>query len=318
MATATTKPPRAKKRKLLMRILIILSAVILAVAIGFLCVIPVLVMGDLTGRLASMSFYEAAEFGVDATRITLQTEDGLSIAAWEVMPESPKATVILLSGIQNPSVTGFFGYAKMLRDNGYGALLIEMRAHGESEGDTIAFGMNEYLDVKAGVAYLDGKYDELPVVVWGTSMGGTTAINAIGRIPELDGLISCSAFSTLPDMFCDMMSLMGLPSAYIAVQKPFVWLNCLFTYGSDMIQIHPLNEIQKLDGRPALLMHSTEDSQVPYVNFERIMAKAGDDVQTFVREGDYHFIIEQESFENPTQDAEFSGTVLRFLNEHFS
>ncbi len=306
-----------KKGSVLKRAILIALVAILVLTIGIFAAIPPLVMGDLTARPTKMSFYEPEQFGVDASRITLQTEDGLSIAAWTVVPEDPKATVILLSGIQNPSVTGFFGYAKMLRDNGYGSLLIEMRAHGESEGDEIQFGMSEYLDVKAGVAYLTEQYGDLPAVVWGTSMGGATAINAMGEIPELDGLISASAYSSLPDMFCDSMELMGMPRAVTVLQKPFVHLYCLFTYGREMTRINPLNEIQKLNGRPALLMHSTADSQVPYVNLERILAKTNQPVQTFVRDGDYHFIVYDELYEDPIQDKEFSGAVLSFLAEHF-
>ncbi len=314
---SVTADKTTKKGRVFKRVIIIVVVTILVLTIALFVAIPPLVMGDLTERPTRMSFYEPEQFGVEASRITLQTEDGLNIAAWTVVPENPKATVILLSGIQNPSVTGFFGYAKMLRDNGYGSLLIEMRAHGESEGDEVQFGMSEYLDVKAGVTYLTEQYGDLPTVVWGTSMGGATAINAMGEVPELDGLISASAYSSLPDMFCDSMELMGMPKAFAAIQKPFVHLYCLLSYGGEMTRINPLNEIQKLNGRPALLMHSTADSQVPYVNFERIMAKTNEPVQTYVREGDYHFIVYDDLYEDPIQDEAFSGAVLSFLQEHF-
>lgn len=314
---SVTADKTTKKGRIVKRVILIALVTILVLTIALFAAIPPLVMGDLTKRPTKMNFYEPEQFGVDASRITLQTEDGLNIAAWTVTPEDPKATVILLSGIQNPSVTGFFGYAKMLRAHGYGSLLIEMRAHGESEGDEVQFGMSEYLDVKAGVAYLTEQHGDLPTVVWGTSMGGATAINAMGEIPELDGLISASAYSSLPDMFCDSMGMMGMPEVFAAIQKPFVHLYCLLTYGSEMTRINPLNEIQKLNGRPALLMHSTADSQVPYINLTRILAKTDEPVQTFVREGDYHFIVYDELYEDPIQDEAFSGAVLAFLEEHF-
>lgn len=52
---------------------------------------------------------------------------------------------------------------------------------------------------------LSAKYKDVPIIVWGTSMGGTMAINAAGEIPEVDGVISCSAFSTWPDVFSAQM-----------------------------------------------------------------------------------------------------------------
>lgn len=73
----------------------------------------------------------------------------------------------------------------MMAENGYSSLLIEMRSHGRSEGDKIYIGTREYLDTKAGVEYIKGKpeYGDVPVIVFGVSMGGATAINSTGRSP---------------------------------------------------------------------------------------------------------------------------------------
>ncbi|MGV8149961.1 MAG: hypothetical protein ACLKAN_13255 [Alkaliphilus sp.] len=41
------------------------------------------------------------------------------------------------SGMGDAPVSGFFGHARMLKENGFGSILLEMRARGESEGDAI-------------------------------------------------------------------------------------------------------------------------------------------------------------------------------------
>lgn len=318
METAVAQKPIKKRASLKKVILIILAALLMLTLLAF-SLIPPLIMHDMIKLHADVEVYSAQEYGVTATPLSLETEDGFSLAAWEVAAEAPKGVVVLVSGIHNPSVTAFFSYAKMLRDNGYASVLVEMRAHGDSEGDKICLGMYEYLDVKAGVAYIKEQpaYKGLPVIAWGTSMGGATVINAIGEIPEIDGVISCSAYSSWPDEFCDMMAGMGAPAFLAAIQEPFVWGYSGIEYGFDKLKINPLDEIQKLNGRPALLMHSTGDSQVPYANFERLMAKAPDTVETFVREGDEHFICYDQYSNNPSDDTEFSGAVLGFLKKHF-
>ena len=58
-------------------------------------------------------------------------------------------------------------------------------------------------------------------------------------------------------------------------------------------------------------MHSKDDSQVPYVNLERILENAPSHVETFIRDGDLHFITE--SFVNPEEDKEYSEKILQFL-----
>ncbi len=42
----------------------------------------------------------------------------------------------------------------------------------------------------------DPKYARAPIVVYGMSMGGASAINAVGQVAEIDGLVSLSAYSS--------------------------------------------------------------------------------------------------------------------------
>ncbi len=308
------------KRKTPIRKIVIISVIVLVILIiAGLAAIPPIIMKDMINLHVDHEMYSPSQYGIEAAEIGLTTEDGFRLASWEVKADDPRGIVIFLSGIHNPSVTAFFGHAKMLADNGYSSLLIEMRSHGKSEGDKIYVGTREYLDTKAGVQYIQSKkeYDNVPVMVLGVSMGGATAINSIGEIPEIDGLISISAFSSWPDAFCDNMVNMGMPSFLAAIEKPFVKLYMGFEYGFGSLKINPLNEIKKLNGRPALLMHSTGDTQVPYRSFERLKKAAPGQFDIFVREGDYHFICKDESFEEPWTDEEYSGAILSFLKENF-
>lgn len=259
--------------------------------------------------------YSAADYGLSAEPLQLTTADGLKLAAYWVDAELPRAAVIFISGIHSPSVTAFFGHAAMLRNAGYSSVLVELRAHGDSEGDLICLGTKEYLDVQAAVKHIKEQNPELPVVVFGLSMGAGTAVNAIGETKDIDALISLSAFSTWPDLFVDNMRLMGLPQFVCDIEKPFVWLYMGVQFGFDRLRVNPLAEIGKLDGRPALLMHSKGDTQVPFVSFERLTA-AAPEVEAYVVDGDRHFICE-EHFLHPEQDAGYAQTILTFLNGHF-
>ena len=56
--------------------------------------------------------YDARDFGLPAPdSLRLTTSDGYDIFAYEVCPERPKAVVVCLAGIENPSVTAFYGDA---------------------------------------------------------------------------------------------------------------------------------------------------------------------------------------------------------------
>ena len=290
---------------------------IIFLTVAIFAIIPPLVMNDMVNMHVTFpETWTGEEYDLASERLVLTTQDGLDIVAYEVYAENPKAVVIFLSGIHNPSVTAFFGHARMLLDEGYASILLEMRAHGESDGDVIALGFKEHRDTRAVVDYIraNPRYAETPIVVYGLSMGGAVAINSIGQISDIDALISLSAYSAWDDLFLDNMGASGLVAA---VQRPFVRLYTGIKYGWANRGINPKDEIQKLGDRPALLIHSRGDTQVPYANFERLMAVAPAHVESWTREGDLHFIVQEGLFLTPHEDAEYAARILRFLDDHF-
>jgi alpha-beta hydrolase superfamily lysophospholipase len=268
------------------------------------------------GHVAFKETYEPSDFGIEAERISLTTEDGLTLVAWRVEAENPRAAVVIASGFHAPSVTAFFGHAKMLQEAGYSSVLVELRGRGESEGDTLGVGTTEYMDIRAAVRYIKDMSPALPVVAFGFSMGGAAAINAIGEAAEIDALIAVSAPSSWPDMLTDNLRQGGIPKIACAAEKPFVWLTMGIKYGFDKLSINPLDEIKKLDGRPALIMHSNGDRIVPYESFLRL-TKAAPEAETYTVAGNRHRVCADEFFLNPIVDADYANAILSFLNEHF-
>lgn len=305
---------KGKKKKII--ISIILGFVL--VIIGFLITIPVLVINSMVNKHIDFNeVWKAEDFGIEANHFFVETDDGLKISAYKVDVEKPKAIIVCLSGIHNPSATIYFGHARFFKDHGYATVLFDMRAHGESDGDRICLGYKEYLDTKAIVKHIkdDPEYKNTSIIVFGLSMGGTTAINSAGEIPEIDGLISLSAYSSWEDVFYEYMAYQS-PVLLAKMVKPFVPLVVFAKYKVNIWSIKPVREIKKLGNRPALLMHSLEDSEVPFSNFERIFSHSPSHVETFIREGDIHSITE--CFIDPGKDTEYAAIVLGFLDKHFS
>ena len=287
------------------------------VGIGTFAAIPALVTGPMiSGPIAFAQVYDAEAVGLAPERVTLTTADGLALAAHWVHVAEPAAVVVFVSGTHGPSVTAFFGHAAMLAEAGYAALLVELRARGESEGERIGLAYDEVLDLQAGVAEVRSRpaYAGAPIVAYGLSLGGATAINAAGVTPEIAGVVSLSAFSSWSDVFIDAS---GLPGPIATVQRPFVELYLGLVYGFDRLDLVPRRQIERLGDRPALLVHSRGDSQVPFASFERIVASAPDHVETWVREGGAHLVVADGSFLRPWEDEAYASTVMGFLGRHF-
>jgi len=306
---------KSQKKKIILQ----LSTFLLAI-LTILIAIPWYALTLFLNQRYDQYQHNPDHFNINAETITLTTNDELNLAAWHVQAESdqPHGTVIILSGIQQPSVTAFFGYAQMFAEAGWDSLLIEKRARSLSEGDSIGLAMTEWLDVEAGVLYLeaDERVNDLPIIVMGTSAGGSTAIVAAGELPRIDGVIAISAYTSFIDAYVDNVRLMGLPRFIGEATRPFMRLHLNWRFGTDDLNQTPLNALTAFDGRPLLLMHATQDWQVPFSHFEQlelVATEIGIPLTTFVREGDWHFVVYDRYLFTPTQDVLFSDALFAFL-----
>ena len=99
-------------------------------------------------------------------------ENGNSlISGWLVRGVRGHGMILLVHSLRSNRVE-MLSRARFLNEQGYGALLIDLQAHGETPGDRITFGARESEDVEAAIAYLRNAFP-------GERLGG----------PELHGLV---------------------------------------------------------------------------------------------------------------------------------
>ena len=153
------------------------------------------------------NIYDARDWDLPTPdTLTLLTQDSVEIVALESRPDSAKAVVICLSGIENPSVTAFWGHVREFNKRGIAAILPDLRAHGLSSGERIAMGWEEFRDVAAVTDYIEANYPaETPVTILGLSMGAAVAINSIGCNERVDGIVSISGYSSVEDALTDQI-----------------------------------------------------------------------------------------------------------------
>jgi len=302
-----------KKRKLIRKCCITLIIILL-----ILIAIPWYALSLFLNQRYEQPQFDSVDFGIDSEQIMLRTQDDLNLVAWRTFAaDEAHGTVVIVSGIQYPSVTAFFGYAQMLAQQGWDSLLVEKRARSLSEGESIGLAMTEWMDVEAGVNFLDGddRAGDLPIITLGTSAGGSAVIVAGSEVPRIDGTIAISAYTTFTDVYVDNIPMVGLPRFIGHLTRPFMWLQLGFRFGFDDINRTPINALEQLD-QPLLLMHSTNDWQVPFSHFENLYERAREvdvDVYTFTRTGNWHFVVYDRYIQTPHRDEEFSAAILEFL-----
>lgn len=122
--------------------------------------------------------------------VTITTRDGLKIGGWYI-PSQNGAAIIALHAY-NGNRTGVIYHADLFADHGYGVLMIDLRAHGKSEGEYFAFGWDADRDVYAALDYLQGRPDVDPerIGVMGLSIGAEVAMLAASRDTRIGAVVS--------------------------------------------------------------------------------------------------------------------------------
>jgi dienelactone hydrolase len=120
----------------------------------------------------------------EVEEITFLSEEN-KIAGWFV-PSQNGATVILLHGYGGNRL-GTRPYAEMLTNAGYGVLMYDERASGESEGERRSYGWEDAADVEAALDYLASRpeVDAQKIGIGGCSMGGQIALQGAAYNPEI-------------------------------------------------------------------------------------------------------------------------------------
>ncbi len=120
--------------------------------------------------------------------VSLTTGDDLQLTGWYI-PGRNRAAVILVHGLGGSKVI-MLNHARALAFDGYGVLLIDLRGHGGSGGDTIT-GVHEANDILAGLEYLESRpdVDANRIGALGVSLGALAVLRAARKSQALRALV---------------------------------------------------------------------------------------------------------------------------------
>ena len=203
-------------------------------------------------------------------------------------PQTTDKTLIFLHGFSESRLAGL-SYLNIYLNAGYNLLLVDSRAHGESGGQSVTWGVYEKHDVDQWVDWLRHRFPKGTIGMHGISMGAATALLHAGlneSNKRVAFYIADSAYSDLESLLADQMSqrlqLPGNipPQVLLPYANAVTYLRARFTFGA----ASPLRIVQQVT-TPVLYIHGEADRLVPASMSQQLysMTKGQRQIQLFPR-----------------------------------
>ncbi len=204
-----------------------------------------------------------------AERVYITSRDGLRLSARYYHAADGAPVQILCHGYRSMHQRDFGGIHEIAMSLGHNLLMIDQRAHGESEGKTITFGIKESADVLGWIEYLTERFGDVPILLYGVSMGAATVLMASGE--KLPDNVKC----VIAD--CPMSSaleIIKLVSAGMGPGASFAGMLARISarmHDFKLTSNSPVEAVKRAE-IPILLLHGDEDDFVPCYMSEKIAA----------------------------------------------
>lgn len=249
-----------------------------------------------------------ADFGITAETVRIPVDD-LELAAWYIPPAEAANGAALIY------VHGFGGnrgalleQVAAMHEAGYGALLLDMRNHGESDDAISTWGYAEAHDVVAAYNYLLTRPEVDPgrIGLVGKSMGGAAAALAAAQLPDLAVLVLESTYSSFEENLPNILPGIARAPGFLA---PYVFKRMDAATTEPLTEILPAETVAELK-MPLLVIHGEQDQLVPTEQGLAIFAAANEPKALYTVPGAGHLNIFM------VDPATFTAQMRAFLAEY--
>jgi uncharacterized protein len=210
-----------------------------------------------------------SDYGLNYEKVPFQTHDGLTLRGW-LIPSQNGAVIISLHGYGGNRM-GTFSQARLLAKHGYGVLLYDQRATGESDGENLSWGWRDVADVSDAVRYLQTEKGYTPdqIGVYGCSTGAEIALASTALEPNIHAVAAEDAeYSTTRDILIlpDWKDRLFFP-IYPAFIKVMEWRS------GTSASITLSEAVARISPRPLLLISNGHDMDYLQAQYYASLAK---------------------------------------------
>ncbi|MBL7817523.1 MAG: alpha/beta fold hydrolase [Saprospiraceae bacterium] len=231
-----------------------------------------------------------SDYGLDYKPFDIKTRDSLLLRGYLIKAPNPRATIILVHGIGDCK-EHFYPFCQQLKEIGYQTLIFDARAHGQSEGLYCTFGYYEKNDVAVFIDSLMRKNSQMPVGIYGNSLGGAVALQVLGENNNLSFGIIESTFDEFPKVALEYgEDFTGIRSVWLTHH---VLKKSGIIAQFDPFSVKPVLACSQITC-PIFMAHGTSDDKIPISFGENNFSALKSSNKQFVRvEGAGHLDLNQ-------------------------
>lgn len=244
-------------------------------------------------------------------RVTITSYDGLRLVGFFLEAPEAKGTILLMHGYRSDGFGDFSCAYEFYHSLGYNMLVVHQRAHGESEGKNICYGVRERFDCQYWAYFIAERFGgELPIFLAGMSMGATTVLMASALdLPEnVVGVLADCGFTSAYEVFAHIIERTNRPyPARIMLATMNIMTRMIAGFG---LREASTVEALKETNLPVFIAHGEDDNFVPtYMGRQNSDAITGEKVTLFVPKATHgmSFVVEPEKYK---------ALVTEFLDVH--
>jgi uncharacterized protein len=236
--------------------------------------------------------------------VAFPSDSGAAIAGWYLPADNARGAILLAHPIRGSRLS-MLDRARLFHDEGYATLLVDLRAHGESTGNSITMGHLERHDVRAAVDYLKRRHPDLPIAVDGWSLGGAAALMASPL--GVDALILEEVYPTVAEAVENRTRIRVGPLGPLAAAILLWQLEPHIGIAPE--DFRPIDQIAAV-GCPVLILAASDDLHTTAAQSKRMFAAAREPKECVFFTGATHTDLLK------FDPVLYRQATLEFLNAH--
>jgi pimeloyl-ACP methyl ester carboxylesterase len=189
---------------------------------------------------------------------------------------------------------------EMLTRHGYGALIYDARAHGDSDGDTATWGDLEQRDVRAAIDFAAPYATKIAAV--GFSVGASAVFLEAAGDERVRAIVIEALWTSIDDEMEAKAGTRGFFSHYP------VMLAMKRAGGIDFSRVRPIDHARELGARPKLFITGSDDSDTPVAVMQRMTEPVPEPKRLWIVPRATHGSYQK------TAPADYETTLIEFLD----